>query len=60
MIVGILETMRNNLRWCPTGTAGDAAGKFAYRHGWFCRDVRLMTGLVDGSNNNEKFESQYP
>jgi len=49
-----------NLRWCPTGTAGDAAGRFGCRHGWFCGDVRMMMGLVDSSNNNKNFESQYP
>ena len=50
----MFETMRSNLRQCPTGTARDTVGKFG------CRDVRMMMGLVDSSNNNEKFESQYP
>ena len=60
MIVGMFVIMRNNLRWCPSAAAGDAAGKFRCGHGRFRRDVRIMVGLVDSNNNNEKFESQYP
>ena len=35
-------------------SCGDAAVKFGCRHGWFCRDARMMMWLANSSSINEK------